>query len=49
MKNILKTIPALLILAAVMTACEDRKYERVTYEANVPVYMDYDEFRASFL
>ncbi|MDZ7738038.1 MAG: hypothetical protein U5K32_03010 [Bacteroidales bacterium] len=36
-------------LAALMTACEDKKYERVTYEANVPVYMSYDEFRGSFL
>ncbi len=49
MKNILRTIIPFFVLAAVMTACEDRTYERVTYEANVPVYMSYDEFRGSFL
>lgn len=49
MKNILKTIIPFFVLAAFMTACEDRTYERVTYEANVPVYMSYDEFRGSFL
>lgn len=49
MKNIFKTIVPFFVLAALMTACEDRTYERVTYEANVPVYMSYDEFRDSFL
>lgn len=49
MKNILKAIVPFFVLAAVMTACEDRTYERVTYEANVPVYVSYDEFRGSFL
>jgi len=29
------------------TACQDKVYEELTYVANVPVYMDYDEFRAS--
>jgi len=48
MKNLLKTTGFFILLIAAMTACEDRRYELITYEANVPVYMDLNVFRNSF-
>ncbi|MBN1387831.1 MAG: hypothetical protein JW965_05245 [Bacteroidales bacterium] len=48
MKNLLKTTGFFILLIAAMTACEDRRYELITYEANVPVYMDLKDFRNSF-
>ncbi len=48
MNTLLRNTAFFIILVAALTACEDRRYERVTYEANVPVYMAYDDFRNSF-
>ena len=48
MKTIIKTSIALIVLAALLSACTDKTVERVTYEANVPVYMSFSEFRNSF-
>ena len=44
----MKTATIFLVLAASMTSCHDRTTELISYEANVPVYMPFDEFRASF-
>ena len=49
MKNLVKSALLLMVLMAAMSACKDRTTELITYDANVPVYMPYDEFRASFL
>ena len=48
MKNAFKTSILLLVLAATFSACMDKTVERITYTANVPVYMSFSEFRASF-
>ncbi len=48
MKNLLKSLTLLIVMMAALTACNDRTTELITYEANVPVYMAFDEFRASF-
>ena len=48
MKNLLKTATFLIVLSAAMTACNDKTTELITYEANVPVYMSFSDFRASF-
>jgi len=48
MKNIIKSATFLLVMMASLTACNDRTEQLITYEANVPVYMAYDDFRASF-
>lgn len=48
MKDLLKTATILLLLAASMTSCHDKSIELITYEANVPVYMPFKEFRSSF-
>jgi hypothetical protein len=48
MKNLTKSAAFLLFLMAALTACQDRTTELITYEANVPVYMPFNEFRASF-
>jgi hypothetical protein len=48
MKTIIKSSVALIVLAASLSACTDKTVERVTYEANVPVYMSFSEFRNSF-
>ncbi len=49
MKNLIKSATFLIVLVAALTACNDRTTQFITYEANVPVYMAYDDFRASFL
>lgn len=49
MKNLIKSAAILVVMMAALTACKDRTEEFITYEANVPVYMEFDEFRASFL
>ncbi len=42
------TITLLIVGAfSVFTSCQDKIYEEITYVANVPVYMDFAEFRAS--
>ena len=48
MKNIIKSSTFLFVMIAALTACNDRTEQLITYEANVPVYMAYDDFRASF-
>ena len=48
MKDLLKTATIFLVLAASMTSCHDRTTELISYEANVPVYMPFNEFRSSF-
>ena len=48
MKNLLFRLSALLLLTALFPGCKDKTFERVTYEANVPVYMSFSEFRGSF-
>lgn len=48
MKNLIKSAAFLILIIAAMTACNDRTEELITYEANVPVYMPFNDFRASF-
>jgi hypothetical protein len=48
MKTSLRTLLVLLVLAASLPGCMDRTVERITYKANVPVYMSFREFRGSF-
>ncbi len=48
MKNLLLRTITLVILTAALQGCNDKSFERVTYEANVPVYMSFGEFRSSF-
>jgi len=48
MKNLIKASITLLVLAASLTGCMDRTVERITYTANVPVYMAFSDFRTSF-
>jgi len=48
MKNLIKSATFLLVMTAALTACNDRTEQLITYEANVPVYMAYDDFRTSF-
>ncbi len=48
MKNLIKASITLLVLAASLTGCMDKTVERITYTANVPVYMAFSDFRTSF-
>jgi len=48
MKNLIKSAALLVVMMAALAACNDKTKELITYEANVPVYMPFDEFRASF-
>ncbi|MBW6500899.1 MAG: hypothetical protein K0B05_05845 [Bacteroidales bacterium] len=48
MKSLIKTSITLLVLTAALTGCMDRTVERITYTANVPVYMAFSDFRTSF-
>jgi len=48
MKNLLYSTITLVLLTAAFSGCKDNTFERVTYEANVPVYMSFSEFRSSF-
>lgn len=48
MKSSVKTSILLLVIAAALSGCMDRTVERITYKANVPVYMPFSEFRTSF-
>ncbi len=48
MKQILKSSIVLLVVAAAFSGCTDRTIEKVTFDANVPIYMSFDEFRSSF-
>lgn len=48
-KSKLSTVMFAMMLAAMFfaTGCRDKVYETVTYTANVPVYMSFEEFRGS--
>lgn len=48
MKKLLGITATIAILTALLTGCFDKTTERITYEANVPVYMSFTEFRNSF-
>jgi len=37
----------LLCMAVSFSSCQDKTFEEVTYTANVPVYMGFDEFRSA--
>lgn len=40
----------LMVMAfALLTSCRDNTYEEITYKANVPVIVSFDEFRASVI
>ena len=49
MKNLIKSAAFLIVMMTAITACTDKTQELITYDANVPVYMPFNEFRASFL
>ena len=49
MKTTFKSATILIVMIAALTACNDRTTQLITYEANVPVYMAFDDFRSSFL
>lgn len=48
MKTHIRAITALFVLVAFLPGCMDKTVERITYQANVPVYMGFNEFRTSF-
>ncbi len=48
MRQLIKSSMCLLILTASLSGCMDKTVERITYKANVPVYMEFNEFRSSF-
>ena len=48
MKRSLRHFVVFFILAALFSACKDTTREFVTYQANVPVYMSFSDFRSSF-
>jgi hypothetical protein len=50
MKTIASALSYLIVTLIVISSfsgCNDRVYEKVTYTANLPVYMDFDTFRKS--
>lgn len=44
----LQRIFATVMMVAAFAGCTDRTIERITYDANVPVYMSFEDFRSSF-
>ena len=48
MKTSFKSSVLFLFLLFSLSGCMDRTVERITYMANVPVYLPFDEFRSSF-
>jgi hypothetical protein len=48
MKTCIKSSVLFLFLMYTLSGCTDRTVERITYMANVPVYMPFDQFRSSF-
>ncbi len=48
MKPSVKTSILFIFLATSLTGCMDKTVERITYTANVPVYMSFSDFRSSF-
>jgi hypothetical protein len=52
MKTITSSFGLLIVTIFVISSfsgCNDRVYEKVTYTANLPVYMDFDTFRKSVI
>ncbi len=47
-KPFLIVLIAMVIPVIGLVSCSDKGYDEVTYEANVPVYMGFEEFRTSF-
>ena len=47
MKNLIKASVLFVIVALATTSC-DKTVEIITYDANVPIYMSFNEFRSSF-
>jgi hypothetical protein len=43
-----RTTFVLLLMAASFAGCVEKSVEKITYTANVPVYMSFSEFRSSF-
>ncbi len=37
----------MVMITGIFTSCQDRTYEEITYKANVPVVMGFDEFRSA--
>ncbi len=48
MKKVLIQIVVVAGLAFSLTGCNDTTIERITFDANVPIYMSFAEFRTSF-
>ena len=48
MKRILRSSIILLFAALAIAGCTDRTIEKVTFDANVPIYMSFEDFRTSF-
>lgn len=48
MKTTIKGFFTIALLAASLSACNEKTVEKITYTANVPVYMSFNEFRSSF-
>ena len=47
-KSLFVVVCSLGMLLVGLVGCSDKEYEEITYEANVPVYMGFEEFRSSF-
>ncbi len=48
MKTTIKGLFTVALMAAALSGCTERTVEKITYTANVPVYMPFNEFRSSF-
>jgi hypothetical protein len=48
MKTLTKVSVLFLFVALAITGCTDKTIERITYDANVPIYMSFNDFRSSF-
>ncbi|MFZ2340693.1 MAG: hypothetical protein WAW07_13345 [Bacteroidales bacterium] len=48
MKTSVRLLLTVMVMTAFLSSCSDKTVERITYEANVPVYMSFSEFRTSF-
>ncbi|MDD2277905.1 MAG: hypothetical protein PHD06_09650 [Bacteroidales bacterium] len=48
MKSLVKATILFLFVAVATTRCTDKTVMRITYDANVPIYMSFEDFRTSF-
>jgi len=46
-RDLIKKAILILVLAIGFMSCQDKTFEKVSFTGNVPVYMDFDEFRSS--